>query len=130
MASIQLDIVTPQRLVFSGEVSEVRVPGWEGEFGVLPEHELFLSLVRGGVVRLVTPQGEQRFVVGRGFAEAGPERVTVLTDSCLEADQVDKAAAQQDLAAAEKALTELSAEDPEWDAAEEKLELARGKLAI
>ena len=49
MADLQVDIVTPQKLIYSGSASEVRAPGWEGQFDVLPGHSLFLALLHGGV---------------------------------------------------------------------------------
>lgn len=131
MADLQVDIVTPQRLVFSGQASEVRAPGWEGQFDILPGHTLYLSLLHGGVLELVTGSSSQRFVVGRGFAEAGPDRVTILTDRCVDADHVDKAQAQKDLAEFEAELMTINAHDTlVLDKLEEKLEVARGMLEI
>lgn len=131
MADLHVDIVTPQRLVFSGQAAEVRAPGWEGEFDILPGHTLFLSLLHGGVLELVTGNGSQRFVIGRGFAEAGPDRVTILTDRCVAPDDVDKAAAQQDLVQLEDELAGINAHDTAvLDKLEEKLEIARGMLEI
>jgi len=131
VADLQVDIVTPQKLIYSGSASEVRAPGWEGQFDVLPGHSLFLALLHGGVLELMTPEGPKRFVVGRGFAEAGPDRVTILTDRCVSPDDVDKGAAQKDLVAFEDELATINGYD---DAAlarlEEKLEVARAMLEI
>lgn len=113
MSQITVDIVTPLRRVFSGPATEIRVPGALGEFGVLPGHTIFLSLLRAGVATVNTADGVKRFVIGRGFAEAGPERLVLLTDSCEDADSVDKAAAREAANAAEALL--ISA-DPGSDA--------------
>ena len=108
MAELHVDIVTPERLVLSGAALEVRVPGWEGQFGVLPGHDMFLALLRAGVCTVIdTDNRETRYVVGRGFAEAGPDKVTVLTDSCELAAEVDKAQARADLSDAEAAQGKL-----------------------
>ena len=128
MAELNVSVVTPEREVYSGPASEVRVPGWEGEFDVLPGHDLVLALMRGGVVHIATPQGALRYIVGRGFAEVSGDLVTVLTDSCESAEDVDKAAALTELAAAEKTLGESSADTPAWDAAVERREILQARL--
>src|SRR5690606_13544136 len=128
MAELNVSVVTPEREVYSGPASEVRVPGWEGEFDVLPGHDLVLALMRGGVVHIATPQGALRYIAGRGFAEVSGDLVTVLTDSCESAEDVDKAAALTELAAAEKTLGESSADTPAWDAAVERREILQARL--
>jgi F-type H+-transporting ATPase subunit epsilon len=126
---LHVDIVTPVASAFSGLAEEIRVPGWLGEFDILPGHDLFLSLVRGGLLTLVTDGQERQFVIGRGFAEAGPDQVTVLCDSCVPTAAADLGSAAADLEAAERTLAHSAAESPEWLAAEEAAELARGRLA-
>ena len=128
--TIQVTIVTPAREVYNGPATEIQVPGWEGEFDVLPGHDLFLALVRGGVVDLKSEQGHHRWVIGRGFAETTNERVTILTDRAEPASSVDKAAAQQQLAEADAAMAQAAAGTPEWDRAEEKREIALARLAV
>lgn len=128
MSYIHVDIVTPERLVFSGEARELRAPGWEGEFGILPGHDSYLALLRGGICTLVTSHGEQRFIVGRGFAEATSEHVTVLTDSCREASTADKAQAQKDLATAENEMTTLSSFGEDFALVKARAELAQAEL--
>lgn len=128
MADLHVNIVTPEAEVYSGPASEVSVPGWEGEFDVLPGHDMFLSLLRGGIVTVSTPQGKVRYIVGRGFAEANQEQVTLLTDSCILADDADKSTAQADLNASEAELAGAAFGTPAWDAAVEKHELAAARL--
>lgn len=130
MADLNVDIVTPEKSVFSGTATEVRVPGWLGEFDVLPGHDLFLSLVRGGLLTVSAGGKDHRFIVGRGFAEAGPDRVSVLVDSALPAEQADLTTAQADLDAAETLLTQCGYGSAEWLQAEEAAEFARARLAV
>jgi F-type H+-transporting ATPase subunit epsilon len=125
---IHVDIVTPQRLVFSGEARELRAPGWDGEFGVLPGHDAYLALLRAGICTVVTQHGEQRYIIGRGFAETTPNYVTVLTDSCREASSADKAQAQKDLAAAETELTTISSYAEGYSVVKARAELAQAEL--
>ena len=125
---LKVSIVTPEQLAFEGEAREVYAPGWEGEFGILPGHDAYLSLMRAGVVTVQTSSGTQRFIVGRGFAEAGPSSVTLLVDSCESTEGVDKAAARQALQAAEADLLKANANTPGWDAIEERRELAAARI--
>ncbi len=130
MSDIAVDIVTPEKLAFSGRVAEARVPGENGEFGVLPGHTILLSLVRPGVVTLVGTEGPNRFVVGKGFAEAGPERVVILVDSCEPAESVDKVAAQK---AKDDALRVLETEpfgSDHYLTAQRELALADARLSV
>ncbi len=125
---LQVDILTPKRQAWSGMATEVRAPGWLGEFGVLPGHDTMLSLLRAGVCVITAEGGEQRFVLGRGFAEVGAERVTLLTDSAEPVESVDKNAAARDAELNEAVMSSTDPTSAEWAMAEEKLELARARL--
>lgn len=128
MAEFQVDIVTPEMEVFSGQAAEVRAPGWEGEVGLLPEHDLFLTLLRAGLCTVTTAQGEQRYVIGRGFAEANPGKVTILTDSCTPVADIDKAKAKEELDAAEQEMGELNGWTEAFRAVEARREHASASL--
>jgi len=129
MADLTVYIVTPERTVYSGPASDVSLPAWEGEMQVMPEHELLLALLRGGIVTLATPQGPQRWVVGRGFAEVTAVQVTILADQCEEPEGVDKAAAQAAMQDCERRLGECRDDTPEWDAISEEHEIAVARLS-
>lgn len=120
---IQLDIVTPLKKAFSGKVLQVVLPAWEGEEGVLPDHDDKLALLRGGVCTVFTPQGERRFAIGRGFAEMGDDHVTLLTDSCVENADIDKAAAQAEVARLDSEIAQL-----DW--VSEKAKVLRAELEV
>ncbi len=126
---LQVDIVTPEASAFSGEASEVILPAWEGQLGVYPGHDALLSLLRAGRCVVTSPQGVRRYVVGRGFAEIGPDHVTILTDRFEPLEGVDKKQAQADLEAAEKELLETEASTERWRQAEIALEHAQARLA-
>ena len=128
MANLQLDIVTPERSVFSDVAREVLLPAWEGQLGVLPEHDHLLALLRCGVATVWTADGETRYVVGRGFAEIGPDKVTLLTDSCELASEVDKAQAKADLDQAERDLGEAAFGSEARRQAEIRQEMAVARL--
>jgi F-type H+-transporting ATPase subunit epsilon len=95
---LQFELVSPEKLVLSEMVEMVVVPGAEGNFGVLPGHSLFLSMVRPGVIEVYEGKDvtERLFVAG-GFAEVTPERCTVLADEALPLTALDGAAIEADL---------------------------------
>ena len=106
MATLKLEIVTPEGVTTSEEVDLVTLPGIEGELGIYPQHvPLVTELVPGEIV--VRRGGDEYFlVVGPGFVEITGERVAVLTDMALKADDLDEATAEQARRAAEARLKE------------------------
>lgn len=128
--ALAVEIVTPRAVAWSGEAQDVQAPGELGEFDVLPRHIQFLTTLRPGLVRVGIGTGERRvFVVGSGFAEAGPDRVTLLVESCEDAASVDKGAAAVDLADAESTLKTALPGSAEQLTALRKAALARARLS-
>lgn len=112
--SINLVIVTPEGEVYSGSVEQVVLPGSEGDFGVLEQHERTLAPLQHGVVEIKTTSGTEWAAVSNGFADVSAERVVVLADSCLLASQIDRAAAEaalNDAQAGFAALAEIEANE-------------------
>lgn len=111
-ATIRLELVTPERLVLSEDVDEVIIPGYEGEFGVLPQHTQYLSIVSIGVLRYRMGNEVHKVALSGGFAEVTPERVVVLADTAERAEEIDIDRARQAKERAEEALKKaLSIED-------------------
>lgn len=107
-----IEVVTPERAVFAGEVEEIVLPGSEGQMGILPGHLPLLSSLGIGemIVRGYKGSGEsseRRFLVDGGFVEVLPNKVSVMTESCDGFDQIDVAAARTAIEEAEKALLSL-----------------------
>lgn len=133
---MQIDIVTPERQAFSGRATQIVVPGWEGQFGVLPQHENFLALAKAGVASIYTADGERRYVIGRGFAEVtsttgrgtSETKVTLLTEACELVSTIDKDKARAELAAAQKALTDAELGSERWRVAQARVELAQARV--
>ncbi len=89
--TLSLEVVTPTGLVVKIEVDQVEAPSVMGEFGVLPGHLPLLAALDAGVVRYRTAGKIVALAIGPGFAEAGPEVVTVLTDAAVDGSEVDVA---------------------------------------
>jgi F-type H+-transporting ATPase subunit epsilon len=105
-ATLKLDIVTPDAVTFSGEVEMVTLPAVEGEMGVYPQHvPLMTQLVPGELV--VRLEGRDIYMaVGDGFVEVTADRVAVLTDMAIPADQIDESKAEEARQRAEARLAE------------------------
>jgi len=105
--TVDFELVSPQRLLKSEPVEMVVVPGAEGDLGILPDHSPLIATLRPGVIDI--HEGgkvkEQIFVAG-GFCEVSPERCTVLAEEAMPVAELDKAAAENRLQAAQKAEAE------------------------
>ncbi|WP_270934472.1 ATP synthase F1 subunit epsilon [Falsiroseomonas oryzae] len=131
MATFQLELVSPEKLLLSRPVEMAVLPAAEGEMGVLPGHSPMIVALRGGIIT-VTENGQvtDRLFVGGGFAEVTPERCTVLADEATPVAQLSRADAEQRVREAEAAYTAATADTPEKrDAAMARLLSARAMLA-
>ncbi len=128
----ELTIVTPEGQAYRGSVERVVLPGREGEFGVLTNHERFLAPLRVGAVEILTGEGALYAAVADGFAEVDGERVTVLVDSCELEHEIDAARADAAEAAAQQYLEKAAGDDdPErYQQFEAALERARTRIAV
>src|SRR3954452_999335 len=91
MATFQFDLVSPEKLLLSGEVTQVDVPGSEGDFGVLAGHAPIVTTLRPGILVVYRDGGELRVVVNGGFAEVSAAGLTVLADMAVPQDEFDPA---------------------------------------
>jgi F-type H+-transporting ATPase subunit epsilon len=91
MATFHFDLVSPEKLLFSGEVDQVDVPGAEGDFGVLAGHAPFVTTVRPGILTIFQEGAGLKIVINGGFAEVNPEGLTVLADMAVPLEDFDRA---------------------------------------
>lgn len=126
--TIQVDIVSAEGEIFSGQARAVFAPASQGDVGIWPRHAPLLSLLKAGEVRVQMPDGtEQFFFVGGGAIEVQPTQVTVLADTALRAKDIDEAAA---LAAKERAEEALRDKAGHITQAEALAELARAAAQL
>ena len=119
--TFHFELVSPERLLISEDVRSVLVPGSEGDFTVLPKHAPVLSTVRPGVVDVITNQGtEQRIYVRGGFAEVGPESLTLLAEHAVDLAELDQDRLAHDIRDAEEDVADAK-DDPTRDKAEHVL---------
>lgn len=127
--TLTIDIVTPERRALSQEVEEVVLPGAEGSFGVLPEHEPLVAALRPGMLKIMAGGAETVYAIGGGYAEITRTKVIVLADTADRADEIDIVAAQQ---AHSRALAQLKqgVKGAEMDQAEVSLKKALAQLQV
>jgi F-type H+-transporting ATPase subunit epsilon len=101
---LQLEIVTPERQVYSDEVDSVQLPGSEGELGVLPHHAPLVSTLGVGELRFRKGGVEESFAIVGGFLQVRPDRVVVLAETADMASEIDLEKAQEARREAERAL--------------------------
>ena len=113
-AQTELELVSPEKLIFSEAVDMVVVPGEEGDFGALPGHAPFVCALRAGVVEVYQKDSViQRIFVSDGFAEVTPERCTLLVEQGIFLTELDSAVLEQEQAEIAKQLADpiLSSEN-------------------
>ena len=122
MASFALEIVTPERVVYSGQVTSLQVPGSEGSFGVLTGHMSLLTSLQMGALRFAEEGGgEVQMAVSGGFTEVGREQVTVLAETAERAEGLDVQRAES---ARQRAVERLTRRR------EEEVDVARAQMAL
>ncbi|SJZ47972.1 ATP synthase F1 subcomplex epsilon subunit [Selenihalanaerobacter shriftii] len=108
MSTIQLDIVTPERVVYSEEVEMVVVPAMDGDLGILPKHAPLISGLNVGKIRFKNQGNETVVVTSGGFLEVKPDQVNVLADTAEFPDEIDIERAREAKQRAEKRLEQNS----------------------
>ncbi len=114
--NLKLEIVTPAKAVVSEDVKIVMAPGSLGEFGILPGHTPFLTSLKVGTVKYVDEGGKERFIfISGGFAEALPDKVTILAESAERRRDIDVDRASAAVRRAEERLAAYRAKKEEID---------------
>src|SRR5580700_7755293 len=91
MATFHFDLVSPEKLAFSGEVDQVDIPGAEGDFGVLAGHAPIVAAIRPGILTVTSGGTHQRVIVLGGLAEMSDNGLTVLADVATSLEELDRA---------------------------------------
>lgn len=126
---IQCDIVSQDRMVYSGEAEMVILPGSEGVMGILPNHSPVLTTFNFGIITVVTKRDRNYFTVAGGIAEVQPNLITVLADAAENVDELDESRAEIAKERAEKLLSETPVgDDSELDALKNALRRSTFRL--
>lgn len=106
MATFHFDLVSPEKLAFSGEVDQVDIPGVEGDFGVLAGHAPVVAAIRPGILTITTGGKHEKIIVLGGIAEVSEKGLTVLADVATSLDELDRAQFAETISEMEEGLKE------------------------
>ena len=127
---ILLEIVTPERLAYSGEVDAVVLPGSEGELGVLPHHAPLITTLGIGELRYRKGGEEESYAIVGGFLQVLPDKVVVLAETADMASEIDLEKANEARREAEKALETGSHEGADLAVARAELQQALLRIRV
>jgi len=121
MATLKLEIVTPETKLFSGEVDFVHLPGAEGEMGILPMHQTEIAELKAGELQYTLKGKTEIVAIGEGFAEITADSVSVLTDGAVNEKDIDEKIAEAAVKRAEELLKSRTLEGEELEATQASL---------
>lgn len=130
MATLRLEIVTPESKTYSDDVDMVVIPGVEGEMGVLPEHVPLMTQLLPGELRVTKGSEELRLAVGEGFAEVTQDCVTVLTDMAVRENDIDESIVEAAMRRAEAALNDKSISEEQQAAFTATIQKSLAQLSV
>lgn len=128
MSTMQVEVVSAEHEIFSGQAAMLIATAEAGELGIYPQHTPLLTSLKPGDVRIQTEDGEEQVIyVSGGILEVTPKKITVLSDTAIRADDLDEAAALEAQRKAEQALSDSKAD---IDYARAKAELAQAAAQL
>jgi F-type H+-transporting ATPase subunit epsilon len=130
MASLRLDIVTAERVVYSEDVDVVIAPGIEGQLGILPHHAPLMTILQSGELIVRKGGEEDSLAISGGFLEVRPDRVIILADSAERAEEIDTARAEEAKKRAEKRIAERATTAIDDARVQASLRRALARLAV
>jgi F-type H+-transporting ATPase subunit epsilon len=110
MATLHFEFVSPERVLFSGDVDQVDLPGAEGDLGILAGHAPLVTALRPGIVTIYSGSTREPVVVVGGFAEVSPSGLTVLADRAVPRENFDAATLAADIKGAEEDIADATDE--------------------
>lgn len=109
-SKLHFSLVSPERELFSGEVDQVVVPGSDGQFGALVNHAPLMSVVKSGVIRIITGNQETKMYVGGGIVDVSGKGVAILAEDAVDLNAIDKAVFEKDLKNAQEDLRDAKSD--------------------
>jgi F-type H+-transporting ATPase subunit epsilon len=128
--AIHLDILTPEKVVFSDSIETVTAPGSLGEFGVLPGHAALITTLETGEVAIKKDNREYWLAISGGFAEVGNDKVTILAEAAELAQEIDTKRAETAKIQAEEKLKSLSSDDSQFSEVTLALKRATNRIKV
>ncbi|TEA28111.1 F0F1 ATP synthase subunit epsilon [Candidatus Schmidhempelia bombi] len=130
LTSYQLEVVSAESHLFSGVVQRIRITGVEGELGIYPGHSPLLTMIKPGMVGIVTTDGKEQFIyLSGGILEVQPTAVTILADVAIRGEELDEARAREAMRKAQEHINNPS-DDVSFAEASAKLSKELAKLRV
>lgn len=130
MATLKLEIITPEASVFSGDVEFVELPGAEGIMGIFPQHEMLVTELAAGEVRITRNGQIETLAIGEGFAEITATSVGILTDGAVNEKDIDEKVAEAAVKRAEELLKSNTLEGEELEATQASLARSLAQINV
>jgi F-type H+-transporting ATPase subunit epsilon len=127
---LNLEIVTPEKMVLSESVDSVTVPTASGEIGIMANHAPLISSLRAGILSYTRGGATEKMIISGGFVEVSSNNVSVLADIAEESGEIDSQATRAELAEAERTVKEWKGTEEELEAELEKLDRAQARLQL
>lgn len=128
--ALSVEIVTPEQRVLTTQADEVRLPGLEGGFGIRPGHTPLVAALAAGELVLLQGGTTLRFAVGEGFAEVSEDRVRVLVEEALRAEDLDATKTATELLDNRKKLESLRPDDPAYEGQRAQVERSAARALV
>ena len=128
--TMQLDVVSAEESIFSGLVEEILAPGTMGDLGIMARHSQLITTLKAGELRYKTNDGATSLFVAGGIMEVQPSIVTVLADTVVRAEDLDKKAAEEAQKRAEDALERKDPADLDYEAIQIELDAAKAQIEM
>ena len=130
MATFPLELVTPEKILYSGEIQAVRAPGIDGSFGVMAKHAPMLTELKTGLIKLTLPDNREAYIAtGGGFLQVNSEKVIILADSAELSEEIDVERARTAIARARQQL-EVPGSGIDAEALRQSLERAQNRIHV
>jgi F-type H+-transporting ATPase subunit epsilon len=130
MATLKLEIITPDAKFFEGEADFVELPGAEGDMGVFPQHEALITELKAGEVKITSKGNVQVLAIGEGFAEITATSIGILTDGAVNEKDIDEKAAEEAVKRAEELLKSSTLGAEELEATQASLARSLAQLRV
>src|SRR5271156_2088811 len=130
MATLKLEIITPDAKVYDGEAEFVELPGRDGDMGVFPQHEALVTELRAGELRITNKGVVEVLAIGEGFAEITATSIGILTDGAVAEKDIDEKVAEEAVKRAEELLKSSTLQGEELEATQASLARSLAQLRV
>jgi F-type H+-transporting ATPase subunit epsilon len=130
MAAFHFELVSPERLLFSGDVEAVAVPGTEGQFTVMKGHAATMSTLKPGIVEVDRGSSKQRLFVRGGFADSSASGLTILAEQAIPVEELDLARIEREIKNAQEDVADATGDEARRMAVEKIAQLQEVKAAL